>query len=111
MKVYLVIEVETDCFGSKVLGLPFEDIRKIVMDESQLCNEEEFKAVDCYSTRPIELPHQIVLKEGYCPSCYGCGNVMVSHPNQCSFCGGSGKLTKGGSNELGFNNNSTTTSI
>ena len=27
-----------------------------------------------------------------CPNCKGCGNVEVSHVNQCYMCGGKGKI-------------------
>ena len=40
-------------------------------------------------------PEKIILKEDDCSSCYGCGNVMISHITQCSTCGGTGKKPKG----------------
>jgi DnaJ-class molecular chaperone len=30
---------------------------------------------------------------GQCPACYGYGNVMVSHINECSACNGTGKTS------------------
>ena len=30
---------------------------------------------------------------GQCPNCHGCGNVMVSHVNECYQCSGTGKTS------------------
>ena len=30
---------------------------------------------------------------GQCPTCHGCGYVMVSHVNECYQCGGTGKTS------------------
>jgi DnaJ-class molecular chaperone len=30
---------------------------------------------------------------GQCPACHGCGNVMVSHVNECYQCNGTGKTS------------------
>ena len=57
---------------------------------------------DLYAAAPEIDDLKIELSPDTCTNCMGCGNIMVSHANQCHVCGGSGKIPKGDASELGY---------
>lgn len=107
--IYLLVECDADELEDKYKSLSFAELREVLLEEAKTCDEPSIKACDVFETRPVEANKKLELQPGQCPSCYGCGNVMISHANTCSACNGTGRVDQGGSHDFGCELNNTTT--
>lgn len=57
---------------------------------------EAIKAIRTYIVEALKPSHNTARDEippDACPDCHGCGNVEISHVNQCYRCHGTGKTS------------------